>query len=346
MIKKENFYIKNFEEVNKEDYLQRKNIPNIFHDFEWMQVIKETFNVKCKIALLKEDGKIIASIPFVFYRNLIKGKCALPLHFSGFYGSIFSINDKFKNIIIEKFLNYCKKFNYFTQIPEINSIKESKFFHGYSIYKIEFKANSSLEEQFLSSANKRMRDYIKKATKSKLESLTGGLELLDQFYMLYLQNMKELGTPPLQKKFFVKIIKTFPKQSKIILIRDQTKLCSGMFLLKVSSLEIFAPTICTPRAFEINQSSHLLYLEAAKIAQKWGCTVMNYGRSINGSGPALFKKRIGLKEIPLLMYTPYNNWTVTNPKDIFFLRHAIKIWKKLPIPLTKLGGKILAKHVI
>ena len=98
MIKKKNFYIKNFEEVNEEEYRQRKNIPNIFHSFEWMQIIKETFNVKCKIALLKEDDKIIASIPFVFYRNLIKGKCALPLHFSGFYGSIFSINDKFKNI--------------------------------------------------------------------------------------------------------------------------------------------------------------------------------------------------------------------------------------------------------
>ena len=66
MIKKENFYIKNFEEVNKEDYLQRKNIPNIFHDFEWMQLIKETFNVKCKIALLKEDGKIMQAFLLYF----------------------------------------------------------------------------------------------------------------------------------------------------------------------------------------------------------------------------------------------------------------------------------------
>ena len=50
-----------------------------------------------------------------------------------------------------------------------------------------------------------------------------------------------------------------------------------------------------------------------------------------------FKKRIGLKEIPLIMYTPNNNWTVTNPKDTF-LRYAIK-FGKLPIPLTKLEEK-------
>ena len=72
---------------------------------------------------------------------------------------------------------------------------------------------------------------------------------------------------------------------------------------------------------------------------------MNFGRSIDGSGPALFKKRYGLKVTPLLMYSPYNNWTVTNPKNSI-LRHAIAIWKKLPITITKLGGIVLAKHVI
>jgi hypothetical protein len=154
-----------------------------------------------------------------------------------------------------------------------------------------------------------------------------------------------LGTPPLRKNFFKKIIEFFPEESRIILIRDQKKLCSGMFLLKVSKSELFAPIICTPRAYQVNQSSHLIYLEAAKEAKKLGCSVMNFGRSIDGSGPALFKKRFGLKAIPIRMYSPCNNWVVTNPKSSI-LRHVTTIWKKLPIPLTRLGGIIFAKHVI
>ena len=149
----------------------------------------------------------------------------------------------------------------------------------------------------------------------------------------------------LGKNFFKKIIEFFPEESRIILIRDQKKLCSGMFLLKVSKSELFAPTICTPRAYQVNQSSHLIYLEAAKEAKKLGCSVMNFGRSIDGSGPALFKKRFGLKAIPIRMYSPYSNWVVTNPKSSI-LRHVTTIWKKLTIPLTRLGGIIFAKHVI
>lgn len=345
MIEKEKFFVQDLENVNEQNYIQRKNIPSIFHTFKWMQIIKETLDIKCKIAVLKKKDTIIASIPFVFYRNLIKGQCALPLQFSGYYGSIFAENDQYKKKIFNKYINYCKEFNLFTQIPEINPINDNQFFYGYSIYKIEFKADISVEKQILAQANKRMRDYTKKAIKSRLKSFIGSMELLEEFYILYLQNMKELGSPPLRKIFFKKIIESFPEESRIILIRDQKKLCSGMFLLKVSKSELFAPTICTPRAFQIDQSSHLIYLEAAKEAKKLGCSVMNFGRSIDGSGPALFKKRFGLKATPIRMYSPYSNWTVTNPKNSI-LRHATTIWKNLPIPLTRLGGIILAKHVI
>lgn len=345
MHKKQNFFVQDFESVNEQDYLKRKNIPHIFHTFKWMRIIKETLNVNCKIALLKENNIIVASIPFVSYRNLIKGQCALPLQFSGYYGSIFADKEDLKIKIFSKFLEYCKNFNFFTQIPEVNSINGCQFFSGYSIYKIKLKDSSSAEEQILASANKRMREYTKKAIKYKFKSFTGGKELLKKFYILYLQNMKELGTPPLQKKFFKKIIESFPEATKIILIKDKKKICSGMFLLKVSKSELFAPVICTPRAYQVNQSSHFVYLQATKEAQKWGCSVMNFGRSIDGSGPALFKKRYGLKVTPLLMYSPCNNWTVTDPKNSI-LRYAIAIWKKLPIPITRLGGKVLSKHVI
>lgn len=345
MYRKQNFFVQNFENINKQDYQKRKGVPNIFHTFEWMKIIKESLNVKCKIALLKENNEIVASIPFVSYRNLIKGQCALPLQFSGYYGSIFADKDDFKRKIFSNFLTYCKDLSFFTQIPEIDSINDYQFFSGYSVYKMELKANSSVEDQIFAFANRRMRDYTKKAIRSKFESFTGGNELLEKFYFLYLQNMKELGTPPLQKKFFKKIIESFPKETKIILIKYQKKFCNGIFLLKVSKSELFAPIICTPRAHQINQSSHFLYLQAAKEAQKCGCSTMNFGRSIDGSGPALFKKRYGLKATPLLMYSPCNNWTVTDPKNSI-LRHAISIWKKLPIPLTRLGGIFLAKHVM
>ncbi|MDC0940398.1 hypothetical protein OAR76_02615 [Candidatus Pelagibacter sp.] len=345
MPKKKNFSVQDFESINEQDYLRGKNVPHIFHSLKWMKIVKETLGVKCKIALLEENKVSVASIPFVSYRNLIKGQCALPLQFSGYYDSVFADNINLKKKILSQFFKYCKEFNYFTQISEINSINGYQCFSGYSVYKIKLKTGVSVEEQILAGANKRMRDYTKKAIKSSLSSFTGGIELLDKFYTLYLQNMKELGTPPLPKNFFKKIIKSFPELTRIILVKDHKKLCSSIFLLKVTKSELFAPVICTPRFYQTDQSSHLVYLQAVREAQKMKCLVMNFGRSIDGSGPALFKKRYGLEASPLLIYSPYKNWTVTDPKNSI-LRHAVTIWKRLPILLTKLGGIILAKHVI
>ena len=345
MLDKKNFFIQDYESINEYNYSQRVNKSHVFHSLEWMKVVRESLGIRYKIAVLKENNTIVASIPFVSYHNLIKGSCALPLQFSGYYSSIVADNENFKRRILSQFFEYCKKYNLYTQIPELNEIRGYNGFLGYSIYKINIKRDSSVEEQILKNASKRMRNYTKNAIRSDLVCCTGSLELLDQFYSLYLQNMNELGTPPLPKKYFKNIIKYFPKTSKIILVKNENKVCSGMFVLKVSKSELFASAISTPRLYQTMQSSHLIYLQAAREAKNMGCSVMNFGRSIDGSGPAIFKKRYGLEVTPLLMYSPHENWTVTDPSKSI-LRYAVLIWKKLPIPLSRLLGMILAKHVI
>lgn len=345
MIKKQNFSIQNYESLNKFDYRQRSDKSHIFHSLEWMKIVHESLGLKYKIASLKENDITVASIPFVTYRNLIKGPCALPLQFSGYYGSIVADSDIFRKKILDQFFGYCKKHKLYTQIPEINQIKGHHVFLGYSIYRINLIMNSPVEEQILAQASKRMRSYTKSAIKSKLVCCTGGLELLDKFYLLYLQNMKELGTPPLPKIYFKKIFEFLPQLAKIILVKNQRQVCSGMFVLKVSKSELYAAAISTPRFFRTSQSSHLIYLQAAREAQRMGCSVMNFGRSIDNSGPALFKKRYGLEATPLLMYSPNQNWTVTDPEKSI-LKYVVAIWKRLPTPISRLGGLLLAKHVI
>ncbi|MDB4154582.1 hypothetical protein N9682_05600 [Candidatus Pelagibacter sp.] len=345
MHKDYNFYIQDFDSVNEKDYRKRITNSHIFHSLDWMQVIKESLGIKYKIATLKKSGKIVASISFGGYHNLIKGPCALPLQFTSYYGSIISDNDFIRKQMLEQFFYYCKVNKLYTQIPEINLINGHQSFSGYSIYKTNINMKLPVETQIIERANKRMRTDIKNAINSDLVCKTGGIELLDKFYLLYLQNMKELGTPPLPKIFFKKIIKFFPNLAKIILVQHHNRVCSGMFVLKVSEKELLALAISTPRLYKTGRSTHLIYLQAAKEAQKLGCSVMNFGRSIDGGGPALFKQRYGLEVIPLLMYSPYKNWTVTNPENSI-LKYIVAVWKKMPIPITKIGGLILAKHVI
>ena len=341
-----NFVIEDFEKIDVKDYLRRTVESHIFHSIEWMKTVKETLGLSYKIAMLKDNEKVIASIPFLTYRNFIKGPSALPLHPSGYYDTIVSDNDRFKNVILNKFFEYCLNHKLYTQVPEINAISGYKNFFGYSIYRMKIERTSPAEEQIINRANiKRSKEMTKNSDKCDLLCYTGGLELLDKFYFLYLQNKKELGTPPFPKSYFRKIIENFPQKAKIILVEKQRQICSSSLIINVSKKELYTYVICTPRLYKSGRSSHLIYIQAAKEAQNLGCSLINYGRSIDGSGPAFFKSRYGLEIIPLLIYSPYKNWVVTNPKKTI-LRHAVTIWKKLPIPLTRVGGVLFAKHVI
>lgn len=101
MLKKNLFLIEDFENIDEKEYRNRTFRSHFFNSIEWMNIVKQSFNIKHKIAILKENDKIVASIPFVNFFNFIKGNCALPLHFSGYYGSIVADNlkQKKKNII-------------------------------------------------------------------------------------------------------------------------------------------------------------------------------------------------------------------------------------------------------
>ena len=341
-----NFFIEDFEKIDEKDYLRRTVFSNIFHSIEWMKTVKKSLGLSYKVAMLKDNDKVIASIPFLAYRNFIKGSCALPLQFSGYYDTIVSDDDKIKTIILNKFFEYCLKHKLYTQIPEINLIKGHKSFSGYSIYKMKIDESSPADEQIIARANiKRTKEMMQNYDKCDLSCRIGGLELLDKFYFLYLQNMKELGTPPFPKILYKEIIENFSERAKIILVEKQKHACSSSLIIKVSKTEMYTYVISTPRLYKSGRSSHLIYMQAAKEAQNLGCSVINFGRSIDGSGPAFFKSRYGLEIIPLLMYSPYENWIITNPQNSI-LRYAVTIWKKLPIPLTRVGGILLAKHVI
>lgn len=345
MLNKYDFSVNDFENLNQDEYKNRINGSHIFHSMAWMKIIKMSLGINHKIALLKKNNKIVASIPFAYSRNLLKGPCALPLQFSGYYTSIIADNLIEKKKLLSKFYEYCKKHNFFTQIPEIDEIKDFQSFYGYSIYKMKLNKNESLEDQILSRNNKRVRTYTRNAIKSSLTSCTGSLDLLDRFYSLHLQNMKELGTPPFPKNFFSNIFRMLPKLAKIILVMNRNQVCSGVLVLKTSKSELLTLTICTPRLYSTRLSSHRIYFEAAKEAEKSGCSVINFGRSIDGTGPALFKKRFGLDMKPILIYSPDKNWSVADPRKSKF-KYVLPLWKKLPIFVTKLGSLFLAKNII
>ena len=190
----------------------------------------------------------------------------------------------------------------------------------------------------------KVRTDIRKSMKSELEAEFGGEEFLHDFYEIFAKNMRDLGTPAYHRNFFAEILKAFPKDSHICVVRHKGKPVAVSFLsgyrdtieaLWSSSLYEFASM--KPNMF--------LYWKILCFAGERGLRLFDFGRSSIGSGTHRFKKQWGSQEVPL-------HWVYWVPEgaDLPELNNenpryqlAIRLWQKLPVSITKLIGPSIVK---
>jgi hypothetical protein len=331
----------------KYDHYLAECSAHVFHSRAWFQIVKDTFGLNIQIAALKSGPNYLATAPIVYYRNIFHGKSVISLPFSAYYGSIAAVNSDAADALYRSLQEHLSgRISYF-QMPERYESYGDLYIRGYSTFIKEILPDRPIHEQVLEGASSRVRAYLRKSIAYGFKVKVGDMDCVDEFYKLYITNMKELGSPPQPKSFYKNILKGLGQRSQILLIGIGAKWCAGMLLIQTNGDEFFCPVIATPRAFQVEQSSFFLYLEAVNQAYLRNCRYMNFGRSIQGLGPAVFKQRFGASEIPLYYYT---NQTQAVGKSIdpskSMLRYAINTWKRLPLSLTVLGGRILAKHIV
>jgi len=187
--------------------------------------------------------------------------------------------------------------------------------------------------------NTKMRTKVRKAQSLGIVAEFGSKEFLDDFYAVFSHNMRELGTPVYSRRFFEKILNVFP---------EHTFLCRIQYhgiTVAVSYLCGFRDRVEAVWSSSLRSHLHLkpnifLYWSLLSHFGQQGYRVFDFGRSSMGSGTYDFKCQWGAKPAPL----HWDTWIreglelpERNPENPKY-RLAIKLWRKLPLPMTKLIG--------
>lgn len=192
----------------------------------------------------------------------------------------------------------------------------------------------------------KLRAQIRRPQREQPEVRSGGVEYLNDFYVVFARNMRDLGTPVYSKSFFEYILQTFPERSRIISLRLQNRPVAAGFLLGYrEQLEI--PWASTIREVNYLSMNMLLYWEALKFAIERNYRQFDFGRSSRDSGTFRFKQQWGAQ--PGQSYWHYwlkdgaelPDLNPGNPKYAL----AINIWKRLPLFVTNQIGPVLVKYL-
>ena len=192
----------------------------------------------------------------------------------------------------------------------------------------------------------KLRAQIKRPQRERHTILFGGMECLEDFYTVFSRNMRDLGTPVYSKKFFRNILHAFPGESRIIIIHLNARPVAAGFLMSHGNrLEI--PWASTIRDINHTSINMLLYWETLKWAILKRYSHFDFGRSSRDSGTFRFKQQWGA--VPVQLYWHYwlgdntdmPSLSPSNPKFALM----IKIWKQLPITVTRWLGPMIVKNL-
>jgi len=192
----------------------------------------------------------------------------------------------------------------------------------------------------------KLRAQIKRPQRERPTILFGGMECLEDFYTVFSRNMRDLGTPVYSKEFFRNILHAFPGESRIIIIHLNARPVAAGFLMSHGNrLEI--PWASTIRDINHTSINMLLYWETLKWAILKRYSHFDFGRSSRDSGTFRFKQQWGA--VPVQLYWHYwlgdntdmPSLSPSNPKFALM----IKIWKQLPITVTRWLGPMIVKNL-
>lgn len=340
--------IKYLEDNDREcwdDFTRKSQMASIYHLSAWREVISDVFGHKTYYLMaMSESGEVEGVLPLVRLKSLLFGDYMVSIPFFTYGGALGNSAD------IEKAL-----MDKATQSADVLGVQHVEFRDsnnrdsGLQVRDDKISMILDLPDSpdiLLSSLKAKRRSQIKRPLRENPVIKKGGLELVDEFYEVFCRNMRDLGTPVYSRKFFIRILEVFPEHSRIISICLNGKPVAAGFLLGFqSTIEIpWASTIREVNPLGMNM---LLYWEALKYSIESGYKHFDFGRCSVDSGTYRFKKQWGAQPRQLYWYywmkdnAEMPDLTPHNPK----YELAIKIWKKLPLFVTKLIGPYLVKNL-
>lgn len=329
-----------------DEYVNAHPEASIYHLAAWCSVIGECFGHECcHLMARNSDNQVVGVLPLVHMKSLLFGSFMVSMPYFNYGGPLADNVDIVNQLMAEAVrISDNKKVKYI----QFRSLKEA------SELKVKTrtdKVNMVLElpestEALGKSIGSKRRSQIKRPQRENVKSVFGGIELLDDFYSVFCVNMRDLGTPVYARSFFKAILTQFPADAHVCVVYWDDKPVSTGFLLRYrDGIEIpWASTLREANRISINM---YLYWEVLTWAIACGAKTFDFGRSTIDAGTYKFKKQWGAK--PSQCY--WHHYVSTGQKlpNLSPSNHsfslAIKIWQKLPLPLTNRLGPMIVKNL-
>ena len=318
-------------------FVSRNARGRMCHTLSWSDMINEAFGHKTFYLVAREDGNVHGVLPLTQVRSRLFGNRLVSQAFSNYGGPLTdgpSATDALYNRAIEIAIECGCESLEFRNVEAL----------PYDLKSREDKISMWLQlgpdpDEVWHSFNCKVRNQVRKAEKSGLVTTCGQQDLLADFWRIWTIRMRQLGTPCYSSNFFKMIFERFPANTRVFLVRlDGETVAAALVYCFNGFVQIrWAATLIQYNKLCPN---NLLYWSIIEHYCLAGASCFDFGRSTVDSSHHRFKKQWNAYPVQLhyqYWARPGHEFSIVKPDNPKYST-KIKVWKRLPISLTRLIG--------
>jgi FemAB-related protein (PEP-CTERM system-associated) len=317
-----------------------------YHGFGWKRVVEESFGHRTHYLQAADgSGRIRGVLPLVRLKSVLFGKFLVSMPFFN-YGGICAEEPEVRAALLAAGVDIARA----EGVSHLELRETSLLNAGLPVKTTKVCMRLALPgtaAELWGTFDAKLRSQVRRPGKEGMTARVGREEELDGFYRVFAANMRDLGTPVYSKRFFANILAAFPERSWIhtVYTGNGEPVASGFLLGHRETLEI--PWASALRAFNRFSPNTLLYWSALSFACEHGYRCFDFGRSTPGEGTYRFKEQWGAQ--PVQLYWHYwlsagGGLPELNPHNPRY-QAAIRLWRRLPLPVTRVLGPAIVRNL-
>ena len=288
--------IEDIDEERWDRYVDTCPTATHYHQPAWQALLHRNFPQKIWFsAILDGSGRVQGTLCLVEMKSPISGHYLLSMPWL-IYGGTLASERKVWDLLAE----YAQKKMLAINCSHIE-LREINHRDGWQPIpgKVAMiKALPNTVEELNAGLGATLRSQIRRSAEYKPSVEWGGAELVSDFYSVFCEKMRDLGTPVYHHGFFDDIANTFAASTTVCIVRLGGNPVAVAFLVKYrDTIEI--PWAAARKKYNTQGVNMFMYHQILEYAVKKGFDYFDFGRSTIDAGTCRFKKQWGAIAYPL-----------------------------------------------
>jgi FemAB-related protein (PEP-CTERM system-associated) len=329
-----------------DEYARRHPKGLAYHQFAWKSALNAAYGFNARYLLAEHNGRVHGLLPLILFPSPFFRKQYISLPFCD-VGGVLADTPQIADRLVEYVMEMARR----DKIPCVKLRMERDPEKTEDAVVSPQKERMTLElpgssDQLLAGLKAKVRSQVKKPMRDGLSARVGGVELLDDFYSIFVQNMRDLGSPTHSRRWIEAVMRCYGQQARIAAVYTSQgePAAAGVMLLHPAAVS--NPWASSLRVYKQLNPNMLLYWTMLSFAADNGFPRFDFGRSTPGGGTYKFKQQWGAKGIPLQWTDLLNPPVIATSVGPSPLRTAAaKAWRQLPLGLTVFLGPRLRRYI-